>query len=261
MRKLASIKIIDNIIPIEGANKIELVHIGGWKVVVAKDVGHQVGDRVVYCEINSFLPIEPEFEFLRKSSYKKMVDGTEGFRLKTIRLRGQISQGLIIPLEDAITMIKRNQGEVYYEMIEEDKYLTNLLGVTKYEPPISANLAGKVKGNFPSFISKTDEERCLSGETLIKTNDGEKTISEIVSTKYSGKVLSYNPITGQSEYNRIISHSTAKNKNKVQWFEIEVEDGTKIKVTGNHKIWLPNLMCYRRVDKLTTDDFILKSDL
>ena len=97
-RKLATIKKITDINPIEGADKIELVTVGGWKVVVAKDVGHKVGDLVVYCEIDSFLPIREEFEFLRKSSYKKMSDGTEGFRLKTIRLRGQISQGLILPI-------------------------------------------------------------------------------------------------------------------------------------------------------------------
>ena len=72
MRKLASIKRISKLEPIEGADKIELAHVGGWKVVVAKDVGHKEGDLVVYCEIDSFLPIEPEFEFLRKSSYKKM---------------------------------------------------------------------------------------------------------------------------------------------------------------------------------------------
>lgn len=98
MRKLASIKIIDNIKPIEGADMIELASVGGWNVVVAKDVGHKVGDRVVYCEIDSFLPIREEFEFLRKSSYKKMVDGTEGFRLRTRKLRNQVSQGLILPL-------------------------------------------------------------------------------------------------------------------------------------------------------------------
>ena len=70
-RKLATIRRIDDIQPIEGADKIELATVGGWKVVVAKDVNHKVGNLVVYCEIDSFLPIEPEFEFLRKSSYKK----------------------------------------------------------------------------------------------------------------------------------------------------------------------------------------------
>lgn len=97
-RKLASIRRISDIQPIENADKIELVTVDGWKVVVAKDVGHKVGDLVVYCEIDSYLPIRPEFEFLRKSSYKKMSDGTEGFRLKTSKLRGQISNGLILSL-------------------------------------------------------------------------------------------------------------------------------------------------------------------
>jgi len=159
MRKLASVKKIDRLDPIEGADKIEVASIGGWKVVVAKDVGHSVGDRVIYCEIDSFLPMEPEFEFLRKSSYKKLVDGTEGFRLKTIRLRGQISQGLILPLSDAVSVMKRRNGEVYSEMLEEGFDASDLLGITKYEPPLPASLAGKVKGVFPSFLQKTDEER------------------------------------------------------------------------------------------------------
>ena len=159
MRKLASIKKIDNIEPIEGADAIELAVVGGWKVVVAKNVGHQIGDLVVYCEIDSFLPIEPEFEFLRKSSYKKLVDGTEGFRLKTIRLRGQISQGLILPLVDSIDVIKRRNGEVYNEMLNEDMDVSELLGIIKWDPPVPVQLSGTAKGNFPAFIQKTDEER------------------------------------------------------------------------------------------------------
>jgi hypothetical protein len=96
-RKLATIRVISDIRPIEGADMIELATVGGWNIVVAKNVGHKVGDHVVYCEIDSFLPIKEEFEFLRKSSYKKMGD-QEGFRLKTIKLRGQVSQGLILPM-------------------------------------------------------------------------------------------------------------------------------------------------------------------
>jgi RNA ligase (TIGR02306 family) len=149
-RKLASIRKISNLLPIEGADKIEVATIDGWKVVVAKDVGHKVGDLVVYCEVDSFLPIKPEFEFLRKSSYKKMSDGTEGFRLKTIRLRGVVSQGLVLPL----SIIEYTNVE-----FEVGMDVTNLLGTVKYEPPIPAELAGKVKGLFPSFLRKTDEER------------------------------------------------------------------------------------------------------
>ncbi len=171
-RKLASIRKISDLSPIEGADKIELATVDGWKVVVAKDVGHKVGDMVIYCEIDSFLPVRPEFEFLRKSSYKKMGD-QEGFRLKTIKLRGQVSQGLILPLfvlegdgEMKIGISHQPWGEQLqlgpYDdalVIEEGVDVTEMLGIVKYEPPIPAELAGKVKGLFPSFLRKTDEER------------------------------------------------------------------------------------------------------
>lgn len=157
-RKLASIRKISDLSPIEGADKIELATIDGWKVVVAKDVNHKVGDLIVYCEVDSFLPIEPEFEFLRKSSYKKMSDGNEGFRLKTIKLRGQISQGLILPLKDAYVVFKRNTPNIDMDWFE-GLDVTEMLNIIKYEPPIPAQLSGMVKGNFPSFLKKTDEER------------------------------------------------------------------------------------------------------
>lgn len=172
IRKLASIRKINDLSPIEGADKIELVTVDGWKVVVAKDVGHKIGDMVIYCEIDSFLPIKPEFEFLRKSSYKKMGD-QEGFRLKTIKLRGVTSQGLILPLsvlegddEMKIGISKQPWGDQLqlgpYDnalVIEVGTDVTEHLGIVKYEPPIPAELSGKVKGLFPSFIRKTDEER------------------------------------------------------------------------------------------------------
>ena len=152
-RKLSTIRKIKEINPIEGADAIELAVVDGWQVVVAKNVGHQVGDLVVYCEIDSFLPIEPEFEFLRKSSYKKMGD-QEGFRLKTIKLRGQISQGLILPY----SVIPIAQFATAADL-PEGMDVSEMLGIVKYEPPIPAQLAGRVKGTFPSFLRKTDEER------------------------------------------------------------------------------------------------------
>lgn len=149
-RKLASIRKISNLLQIEGADNIELAIVDGWKVVVAKNVGHKVGDLVIYCEVDSFLPIKPEYEFLRKSSFKKM-GNQEGFRLKTIKLRGQVSQGLILPLREVSIPNK--------DFIFEGMDVTKELDIVKYEPPIPAELAGKIKGLFPSFIPKTDEER------------------------------------------------------------------------------------------------------
>jgi RNA ligase (TIGR02306 family) len=150
MRKLATINKIEEIKPIEGADKIEVARIKGWWVVIEKGK-YKVGDSVVYCEIDSFLPVKPEYLFLlRGSNPKKMVyEGKEieGIRLKTIKLRGQISQGLILPIPEGLAWT------------EDDNDVTELLGIVKYEVSIPAQLSGTVKGNFPSFIPKTDEER------------------------------------------------------------------------------------------------------
>lgn len=175
MRKLATIREIDNIQPIDDADKIDLATVNGWNVVVAKDVDHKVGDLVVYCEIDSFLPIRNEFEFLRKSSYKKLVDGTEGFRLKTMKMRGVVSQGLILPLsvfegygfknisvskEEGFIRMKSeefDEVDIYEFRLGDD--VSKLLGIVKYDPPLPAQLVGTAKGYFPSFIPRTDEER------------------------------------------------------------------------------------------------------
>lgn len=149
MRKLARIETIRNIEPIPGADNIEVATVQSWKIVTQKGL-HKINDEIIYCELDSFLPVRPEFEFLRKSCYRKMADGSEGFRLKTMKLRGQISQGLILP--------KSILGESSSKFSVGDE-VTGQLGIVKYEPPIPACLAGEVKGMFPGFIPKTDEER------------------------------------------------------------------------------------------------------
>ena len=170
-RKLASIQRIGSVLPIMGADAIEMVTINSWRVVTKKGEFKE-GDLCVYFEIDSFLPMEKDFEFLRKSSYRKMGD-LEGFRLRTIKLKGQVSQGLCLPLsvlekqdEMKIGISKQPWGDQLqlgpYDdaiVIEEGADVTDYMCVLKYEPPIPAELSGKVKGGFPGFIRKTDEER------------------------------------------------------------------------------------------------------
>lgn len=146
-RALATVRQIARIDPIPGADAIEVATVDGWKVVVKKGE-FAPGDRAVYFEINSFLPVCPEFEFLRASSYRKLADEAEGFRLRTVKLRGQVSQGLLVPVPEALAGLPRGAD------------VTGRLGVTKFEPPIPAQLAGDVEGVFPThIIPKTDEER------------------------------------------------------------------------------------------------------
>ena len=177
MRKLATIRKIKELFPIPNADRIEVAVIDGWQCVVNKADGFKVGDLVVYIEIDSVLPDRPEFEFMRK--YK--------FRVKTIKLRGQVSQGLVLPLD---ILDKVHYLGVYEKKEGED--VTESLGIKKYDPEAAhekiwwARLGQQNKivfpwwlkpfkrfkfirnwwikkhrtvDDFPDFIKKTDEER------------------------------------------------------------------------------------------------------
>ena len=146
MRKLVSYRKIVDIKPITGADFIELALVDGWQCVVKKGE-FKVGQTAVYHEVDSFLPTGGVYEFLRKTSTKKMGD-EEGFRLKSIRLKSELSQGLLLPLS-ALGLT----GD------DPEDELAEILHVKLYEPPIPAELSGIAKGNFPSFTPKTDQER------------------------------------------------------------------------------------------------------
>lgn len=150
-RHMARLTTIDDIYPIENADRIEVAVIGGWGVVVGKGE-FNVGDDVVYFEIDSALPLDdPRFKFLEPRG-SKVIDGFRYHVLKTIRLRKQYSQGLILPAKDFSTEIETVQD---YPAAT----LSEAIGVFKYEPPVPAILGGTPKGNFPADVQKTDAER------------------------------------------------------------------------------------------------------
>lgn len=153
-RKMASIRKIGEINAILGADAIEVATVDGWKVVVKKGE-YTAGDLVVYCEIDSWIPTELA-AFLSKGKEPREYNGVKGERLRTVKLRGQLSQGLLLPRQVALDKV----GE-----IAEGMDVTELLGIQKWEPVIPAQLAGQVRGNFPSAVPKTDQERA---QNLIK---------------------------------------------------------------------------------------------
>ena len=151
-RKMATIRRIDTIGPIEGADAIEVATVGGWKVVVKKG-DFKPGDLAVYCEIDSFIPSTLAPFLTKPDQYPKQFEGVQGERLRTVRLRGQLSQGLLMPMS-----VMTDNG-VIAQVLKEDEDVSQALGIVKYEAPIPACLAGEVKGMFPGFIPKTDQER------------------------------------------------------------------------------------------------------
>ena len=146
MRKLATIRRIRSLTPIAGADKIELARLDDWFCIVKKGE-FQVNDNAVYLEVDSFLPEEDRYAFL--ASCKKTYQGVVGYHIKTMKMKGVISQGLALPLN-------------LFPELQEDKIdVTDQLKVIKYEVssgPI-ATATSNHAGNFPSFIPKTEQER------------------------------------------------------------------------------------------------------
>ena len=178
-RKLATVERILDIQPIEGADAIEVATVRGWKVVVKKGE-YQVGDLAIYIEIDSFIPTTMAPFLTKPGHFPKVYEGVEGERLRTVRLRGQVSQGLILPLdrkEPKFHALVNKDGEDIW--VEEGEDVTEALGIVKYEPPIAACLAGVAKGNFPSFGRKTDQERienCVD-DVFVENADAEYEIT------------------------------------------------------------------------------------
>lgn len=154
-RKLVTVREIDRVDPIPNADAIEVLTIDGWQVV-SKKGEFAVGDLCVFFEIDSILPDKPQFKFLLDKSGKNYDNGF-GVRLRTIKLRGQVSQGLALPVD---LFPEITEDHLRCELgVGADSQITELLGVYKYEPKIHASMAGMVRGNYPHWIPKTDQER------------------------------------------------------------------------------------------------------
>ena len=153
-RKLATIRRITEINPIEGADLIEAISIGGWTVVAQKAMGYKVNDLVVYLEIDAFVPTEVAPFLTQEGKEPKEYLGIKGERLRTKKLKGVVSQGLLLPLESVSDNPLFNAEMLFYEGSD----VTSLLGIVKWNPPQEFRSAD-AKGTFPSFIPKTDQER------------------------------------------------------------------------------------------------------
>lgn len=156
MRQLVTIEKIAALYPIPNADFIETAQVLGWSLIVKKGE-FKVGDRCVFFEIDSFLPAEPKYSFL---GTPKEHLGRLGYRIKTMKMRGVISQGLALPL--ALFGMSSTDAKIFEK---DPEYLQTSLNVIKYDVDLvksiqgSSPQTGDQSGAFPSFIPKTDEER------------------------------------------------------------------------------------------------------
>lgn len=215
MRKLASVQRIWKIEPIEGADRIELAYVLGWQCVVNKGQFRPM-DLAIYFEIDSFLPVRDEFEFMRASSYRKTDIMGEGFRLRTMRFRGQISQGLLLPISQ-------------FPEIPEDAELgadvTEALGVRKWEIEEKVTTGGTVIGNLPIDVPHTDETRVQAEPDLIGDFAG---LEYYISTKMDG---SSHSVSLDKEGFHVTGHNYEyKDDGKSAFYELVKRDGIETKM-------------------------------
>jgi len=156
MRSLVTIQKVKQISAIPDSDFLELAHIMGWQCV-AKKGEFKEGDLGVYYEVDSFLPLDERYEFLRASSYRENVDNGNGFRIRTVRMRGQLSQGLLLPLEKFPELAGCNEGDD----------VTEKLNVKKWYIPETANAGGTIIGERPHGIPASDEIRIQSALELL----------------------------------------------------------------------------------------------
>lgn len=147
MRKMASVQTICDKKAIDGADAIEAVKVNGWWVVAKKDE-FNIGDIVVYCEIDSWIPTSIAPFLTKVGKAPKQYNNVSGERLRTVKLRGQLSQGIVFPF----SILQDGQYEVGEDVSET-------LGIQKWEEPEYAGKRSSAKGNFPSFLIKTDQQR------------------------------------------------------------------------------------------------------
>ena len=185
-RILASIQLVEAMNKHPNADTLQLATILGWQLIVRNDEV-QIGQKVIFCEIDSLLPVDAPWlpQAVKDRIVKEQL--TTKFRVKTIKLRGEISQGLIIPLWD----------DMQHMDIGTD--VTALLKITKYEPPA---LTGKFAlyqskriGNFPvHLLKKTDEHRIQSRPRYLSTMADQP---YYISLKMDGTSVTYliDPVT------------------------------------------------------------------
>lgn len=161
-RNMAYVVEIDAIESIDGADAIEVAKVGGWRVVVKKGE-YSVGDKAVYCELDSWIPHELAPFLTQPGHEPKEYNGVKGQKLKSKKLRGVVSQGLLLP--KPVGLMDAQVGDV----------LDTYFGIQKWEMPENAQLAGNAKGNFPSLVPKTDQERIqnLSRQLSSWTDDSD----------------------------------------------------------------------------------------
>lgn len=233
--KLASVQKVLSIENIPDADAIEKATVLGWAIVVKKGE-YKVGDLCSYIQIDTVVPELPEYEFLRERK----------FRVRTIKLRKQISQGLIVPLPNG----KWSEGDDITDILGVKKYEKIDNNPERYEKPrmpkvwykkwlyifkynflykLFPNLRPKNRSKFPThLVSITNEERIQNMPQVLQQYSG-KTF--VVSYKLDGSSITviHSKVFGKSKF-RICSRKFELHDKRNDWYRVFTDTDFKFEI-------------------------------
>lgn len=291
MTKPVEIVTVSKIIPIykdgQEANSINVINFNfsdgsecGYNVIAQKGL-YEIGSKAVYIQPDYCLSDIKLFDsFIRPNGEINKSKLGKNFRIRAIKFNFQFENSTD-PIYSFGILMPKKEVDSFLNIDSDVDDIAELLGVTKYEEPESAG-SGLIKGSFPSFCYKTDEENimnikskvsklcdgntelgisikhdgCLDENTLIELGDNTlMSIKYICENKYNGYIKTYNIDTKTIELSKISNYRILNNNN--DWYEIILENDISIKLTGNHRIWIKNLQCYRKVKDLIGNEEVL----
>lgn len=190
-RKMAWIVKIDQVEKHPNADSLDIATVGGWRCVT-KLGEYQPGDLAVYVSIDAWIPhaLAP---FLSKGNEPRLYNDVAGERVRTIKLRGQVSQGLLLGGTICPTGLMVHRSDSMAHIFQEGNDVTEWLGIQKWEAPVPAHLAGIALGPFPSQCPKTDEERI---QNLKNEWQHLRTLTYEVTEKLEGSSMTVGMING-----------------------------------------------------------------
>lgn len=194
---LASIQMVSKISPIPLADRIETARVLGWDCVVRKGTFKE-GDLCIYIEIDTLIPTC----FLSE----KQEDREKYTRLKTVKMKGQLSQGLALPLfcPGVLMLFDLKAHTNYFSSVKEGDDVTEYLKVKKYEKAIPESMRGLMKGDFPVFVPKTDEVRIQSGPHALSVLNGHPYYITVKMDGTSGTFFRYKDVFGVCSRNILL---------------------------------------------------------
>jgi RNA ligase (TIGR02306 family) len=238
-RKLVTLRRVTGKRPITGADRVELVEVGGWQCVTGINE-FQVGDMGVFFEIDSFLPAtDSRFAFLSQKFIES--EGARGFRVKTMKMRGELSQGLMVPmamfpeLEEVYQDLAKKVGETAAgeqigEIAFEDK-----LGVKKFEKPAMAGAVGdEFVGALPEFFPRTEQERCQNMRHVF-TQCLEDEFQE--TTKMDGSSMTVYFVSNDSYYKESLPPASGKTLDLPNGRVGVCSRNRELAITDNGQFW------------------------